>query len=765
MANTLIKLPQFSYTQLDFDTYVDDVKRLIREHPEYNQKWDDFLESNAGRMFVEMMSFLLDKAADRVDWIAQEMFVSTATQRQSLINILKLINHRPLLPAAAKINVRAKLTKWVEGFYLPQRESLTAADTNGNLIRFECLKIAQDGKPDYEYQHFIDTGTEGNQIKEIFNIPFYAGQTQVEQDIYMEGIDNEELTLRFSPVIENSIRVYSEATGAEWPQVESFISKEAQQNQFTPTGELISVPESEKLPPYMIEIDAQNRVTLKWGAASLVKIPHKDERIRVIYRTGGGLNTNIVSNSLQQTKTYQIDSNKQVTVIYTNPNGGFGGRDEEDLEEAKVTAPLSLRSANKTVTHEDYINHLETSALILKANVVGKENEPQEIVEEYGYHLPPLETWIFAVPQKEDYSSFDKDEYTKRFKIGRSYTEYITYDYEDIELTGLIQSVFLKKLNKYKGFDIYVTLYEFIDDGTGSDSGEYLIAESFVEGEDYTIDRISSMFSRITTADGGSIPSGEHTLRVRYVSQNIQEFYNKTVHQFLTDEIQLDAITNSLYPNQEVLVSNKKGEPYSEDVDYTIDYETNTIHRLSSGNIQLNQYVIIEYFGNWDNEESSEADTILDIISDKKMICVDNVVKDSIYTTFSVSATVYCYKNLRNHVQNNLKPYLQSLYNIENAKYDNDVYKAEFISKIMNFDGVRFVEVNYFGKNYNAYRKMLLNEITNDDMIEANGISYEHKIPAKYNEILILSDDKYEGNISVENQRQGLIFTFKDSVD
>jgi len=68
MANTLIQLPQFSYTSLDFDTIVNDVKALIREHPEYNNEWDDFLESNAGRMVTEITSFIVEKLAARVDW-------------------------------------------------------------------------------------------------------------------------------------------------------------------------------------------------------------------------------------------------------------------------------------------------------------------------------------------------------------------------------------------------------------------------------------------------------------------------------------------------------------------------------------------------------------------------------------------------------------------------------------------------------------------------------------------------------------------------
>jgi hypothetical protein len=80
--NKLIKLPSFSYTSLDFDSIIEDIKQLIQEHPEYNQEWDDFLESNAGRMTVELVAFIMQKFTERADWIARELFISTATQRQ-----------------------------------------------------------------------------------------------------------------------------------------------------------------------------------------------------------------------------------------------------------------------------------------------------------------------------------------------------------------------------------------------------------------------------------------------------------------------------------------------------------------------------------------------------------------------------------------------------------------------------------------------------------------------------------------------------------
>lgn len=750
-TNRLVSLPQFSYTALDFDTIVEDVKKLIKENPEYNAGWDDFLESNAGRLFTEVMSFIIEKLSARVDWVVQELFISTATQRQSLINLLKLIGHRPSLPKAAKINVKAKLTKWVEPFSLPIRETVLATDTNGDPTRFECIQMADDGKPNYDFQYLLDTGTDTNRITEIYNIPFYQGQTRIEEDIYTEGVDNEKIELEYYPVIENSIRVISVTSGKEALEVESFISAEAQQSDLT---------EAEQVPPYIIEIDDENRVTINWGKSSIVKIPSKNERWQIIYRVGGGKNTNIVSGALNTMKTYTVDDNKRVTTIFTNPDGGFGGSDEEDLEDAKLIAPISLRSANKTVTEEDYISHLELDPLVMHAYVVGKENEPEDIYEEYGYHLPPLDTWIYICPEKEAWNEINPREYNKVLQIDRPYSIHKEIDYEDVSITTLDQVAYLTKYHKYSGYVIYVTLHE-----TSTECTEYMFADSYQDGIDFNLDSVNSTITRVATADGGTIPSGDRTLRVRYISDsNIATFKTNTVKTFSGDQISLDTVSNSLYPKESIKVMDMEGNPYTKTTDYTIDYELNKINRVIGGNIPPNSTVIIYYANNWlqDENDASEENYMLDIIKNKKMICVDNYIKDSVYSPFDIVATIHCYKNMRTKVTNGLKTYLKEKYNLKKAKYNFSIPITQITLDIMKYAGVRFVEISYYGKNYEAYRRYVLGEITLSELQKIGGEHNTNTIPCKYNEILILSDDEYSGNQILENQRHGMIFTYRD---
>ena len=755
MSRKLTQLPDLSFTSLDWESILNDTRALILNHPEYIDTWDDFLSSNAGMMLLELFAFVTEKYCSRVDWIAKQLFISTATDRQAVINILKLINHRPALPMASKINISMKLTKWIEPF-LMSRDVIYAPNLNGTITSFQLLDLNEvDGKPDYNYQYAIDTGTSDVQQLEFSNIPFYEGQTITEQDIYMEGLDNEYIDLQTSPVIENTVRVYSISRGnTELPEVESYISPEAQQN---------GVQESEKLPPWTIEINSNNQVRVKFGSSSLVKIANKGERLMIVYRSGGGAINNVTANSVTTTKTYTDTVGARATAIFTNPSPGFGGTDAENLDDAKLVAPISLRSANKTVTAEDYISHLELSPLVMKANVIGKENETAELAADVGYPLPPLDTWIYITPARDNWELYDPASYNKLFKVIRPYVMHGEIDHEDIYITQINQSAYLKKYRKYKGYTLYITLHE-----STTENVDWLFRDSYVLTTDYTLESSSGMLTRVSTADGGNIPPNDRTLRVRYV-YDATPAAHKAATAFTISANQTILLDNTgankIFPGSPVKTYSYDGKILYEDIiDYNIDYVANTLKLTQSSKISIGDRVIVYCANNWmsGQDDSSEEKMILDTIVNKKMICVDNHVKDTVFSTFDISATIYCSKNLIKTISTTLENYIRGIFNLSSAQYTKNVTKSDIINNIMKVSGVINVEVSYLGRNYEAFRRYLLNNLSRDELIAQSADTVEYKIACKYNEILVLSNDEYEGYQTVENKRHGCVFTFAE---
>ncbi len=414
----------------------------------------------------------------------------------------------------------------------------------------------------------------------------------------------------------------------------------------------------------------------------------------------------------------------------------------------------------------------------MHANVVGKENEPAEIFQEYGYFLPPLDTWVYVTPERENWAEIDPYEYNKYLRIGNPYISWKVWDYEDIQITSLNQTVYLKKYKKYKGFPMYVTIHEAYT-GTPPDpnvSFRWYLGSSYIEGIDYTIDPITAKFTRIASADEGRIPV-EVLLRIRYIEEtnalgdqlsNTESFKTATVKIFSTSEIDLDPVSNGLlYPNFSIVATNINGtQIYSPITDYSIDYLNNKISILStSANITVPGKIIVQYASRWQTNESdaSEQKEILDIIKNKKMICVDVHLKDSVYTPLDVEAVIYCYKNMRTKVIDGLEDYIRQNINLSTAQYNTPMRIVDIYSLIMKYDGVRYAEISYLGKNFDTYRKYILDEISLQELNDLDANKVEHFITAKYNEILILAQDEYDGSAMIENKRHGLIFTYRDA--
>ena len=125
----------------------------------------------------------------------------------------------------------------------------------------------------------------------------------------------------------------------------------------------------------------------------------------------------------------------------------------------------------------------------MKVNIIGKENEPADLYNDYGHFLPPLETWLYITPIRDNWETMDPKEFNKNMLITRPYDRHDWIDYEDISITASQQTAILKKLRKYSLFKKYIVLFE-----DSAECTDWIGADSFIENTDYTINEIRSEF-------------------------------------------------------------------------------------------------------------------------------------------------------------------------------------------------------------------------------------------------------------------------------
>lgn len=490
MALKLPELTNIDYTTLDFDGIISLSQKIIRNHPEYFSNIDDFTESNAARMTIELVAYIVDLLADRVDWIANEMTLPTATQKQSVMNLLKIINYRLELPRAASANVTATISSYVDPFLLPARYSVPAKDREGNNSRFELLSKNDDGKYVYEgvgSGYEFDTGFQATPVLSHNDLAFYEGTSR--REIFtMTGRNNESVQLSYSRVEEGSIRVWRITRNAggditsrrELPIVTSFISPEAQ------------AASGSNLPPLKLEPTENNGVFLVFGERPVVSTfnPGGGDEILVWYRTTNGENGNITRNSINYTTTLMLQG-RTVQVQFINSVAGTGGSESESIEHAKRYGPLSLTTVEKTVNPDDFVVLLQRFGGILDAIAYGKSNEPNRIFADYGYNIPPYETWIYPVFNKQGWESLPTYTYRKAFQVTRPYTNHGPLDKELVEFESEVDIQPLKKLASYIQAENYTNVIV----------SDFYNETQYVPGTDFVIDLEARQLIRLQGGD------------------------------------------------------------------------------------------------------------------------------------------------------------------------------------------------------------------------------------------------------------------------
>lgn len=582
MATKLPDLAPIDFTSLDFDSLISLADTLIKNHPEYFANVDDFNLSNAGKMVIDLVSYIVDMLANRIDWVANENTLPTATQKSRVIDLLKLINYRLSLPTTAAATITATISSWISPFTIPARYSIPAKDLDGNNTTFELLQKNSSNKYIYEgigsYYEF-DTNVEVSPILSQNDLVFYQGSSYREF-FTMSGVDNEMKLLSRKNAEEDSIRVWKVTRNVdgevisqvELEEVTSFISQEAQS--LTGTGE----------PPYKIQTTENDSAYIVFGEAAVVEIFSNTgtEEIMIWYRITKGVTGNITANSINYT-TSIVASGQNVQIFFLNTSAGTGGAASETIEHAKQYGPLSITTVEKTVNPDDFVILLERFSSVLSAIAYGKTNEPNRLYTDYGYRIPPYEVWLYSVYNKTGWENFDSYSYPMSMRIDKPYVRYGVRDTENVFFDGT-DSQLLTKL-KYNSLD--------------NDKSNILVTNLtnstvYTAGVHYVIDQEGRTISRI---DGGAIPE-ESAVIIQYYENNKMDEYYVLINfaDAETQNIETDSENHPVLPicpnvatsahmsnfsttlTENTLSENDYNWP---DGDYKIDYENGTITRNS----------------------------------------------------------------------------------------------------------------------------------------------------------------------------------------
>lgn len=316
------------YTNKDYEAFrAMMLKELGIKMPEYTDK----RQSDAGVVILELLSQGLDILSYYQDVIANEVYLSTAEQMNSVLKWCYMLGYIPRYASPAKFK---------QVFVLSSVQATDTVIPKGTVVKTVKSSVEEEVRFETVKNLVIPAGKKGDEKdtsgEYLYTVDVVQGTSVLGELLgSSNNTPNQKFTLNYSPVIADSVEIrVNEGEGFErWTRVDSFVESE-------PTSK-----------HYTLVIGDNDKATITFGNGVFGKIPLRfTNGIYCDYRIGGGIAGNVGAN-----KITSLGSNLALVARTFNPDTAFEyGQDKESIEEIKVNAPHAIRTTWGALTLEDF---------------------------------------------------------------------------------------------------------------------------------------------------------------------------------------------------------------------------------------------------------------------------------------------------------------------------------------------------------------------------------------------------------------------------
>lgn len=330
-------------------------EQLISRVQDRIPEWTATNPSDFGLALVEAFAYMGDLMSYYIDRNINESFITTATQRDSVINIAQSYGYIPSGYRQAVVNLQFSNSSSDTTVVLPSGTIISGDVLVGDTLQTLYFTTQSDLTLDPNFNNGQEnmTATEG---KNIVHVSAYAND-KGELVGTSDGTPNQVFELGETPVVDNSVEVYVQngPKYTKWKQVQHIIDS-------GPTDQV-----------FYISTDSSNTVYVNFGDGVSGAIPLNFASIRVNYTVGGGVLGNVSPGILTSIDYVPGLSDNdlialQSIITVTNPAAAVGGSDPESLAQIRYSAPLTLRANTRAVTLQDF------NSLALSVDNCGKAN-------------------------------------------------------------------------------------------------------------------------------------------------------------------------------------------------------------------------------------------------------------------------------------------------------------------------------------------------------------------------------------------------------
>lgn len=400
------------YLKVDFQSHRDALLQRVRAR--WPRVWNDFLNNSFGMVLVDLVAWSTSTTAFMVNRLAGEMFVGTMTLRESAVRLGANFGYQLRAPTPAVVACEAVLTS-AQAARVTIRKGTLLRTADAAALPFEVVRdyfievgelspsdlvvqiapgaagakalatvcVVTDGSA---FVDLADSAVDLTQIVQTGQVIAFSGSAveyPVEAIEAAAGaLSNNRLVLAIPFAGVTGVReaaVYDRRIQLAQGQsiTDSFVAPEANAPNYAVKlsrapliQDSLSVLVSHQAWQPVASLAVADSAALVFTSKTFVtgdtvvqfgdgvfglQIPTQ-ALVEVSYRVGGGAAGNVALGSISTSITGLIQSTASpATITLTNlTSAGQGGRDAENLEEARVNIPFFVRANNRAVTVDDY---------------------------------------------------------------------------------------------------------------------------------------------------------------------------------------------------------------------------------------------------------------------------------------------------------------------------------------------------------------------------------------------------------------------------
>lgn len=309
-------------TELDFEQIRNNLKSYLSTQSQF-QDYD--FEGSAMAVLLDVLAYNTHYNSYYVNMLANEMFLDTAQQRDSVVSKAKELGYVPVSAIGATANVTlsfAGVANTVGQFTIPKNSKFTTTidDVQYTYVTPSAFIVSNSA----------NTYSKEVTIKEGFPVTHRFTVSDANPQRYVLPNENVDIT---------SITVTVQDSAADTSTTE-----------FTQATNITQVFSTS--PVYFIEEAYDGKYEIVFGSGSLGKSLKNGNIVIVDYLISNGDLTNGASTFTVEDLS-GIEVNYSTVTVTTNSNSR-GGRPQETIESIKFNAPRNYQTQNRCVIDNDY---------------------------------------------------------------------------------------------------------------------------------------------------------------------------------------------------------------------------------------------------------------------------------------------------------------------------------------------------------------------------------------------------------------------------